>query len=291
MTGRSSRTRARLAQNFLATDAAARRLVAAANLRPGDRVYDLGAGTGRITAALLAVGARVVAVERDPNLARRLRARFEGADVSVVEADWADARLRAPFKVVANPPFNQTAALLRRLLFERPAPESATLILQRGAAERYAGRHLSVVSLTAQPWFQLAVRRGFARHEFVPAPSVDVAVLQLHRRRRPLLDEDHHEPWRAFVGYVVGRSKPDARRSFRNLVSHLQWRRLTQDLAIGEEARLADLTLDQWLGLYRFVRRATPARKQRLALQGAGVRSSSSRAAASTAASEKASGK
>jgi 16S rRNA (adenine1518-N6/adenine1519-N6)-dimethyltransferase len=58
------RSRAALAQNLLVSDAPACALVRAAEVRPGERVYDLGAGTGRITSQLVAAGAGVIAVER-----------------------------------------------------------------------------------------------------------------------------------------------------------------------------------------------------------------------------------
>lgn len=264
MNGRYARIRARLAQNLFAADAPARRLVAAARLTPGDLVYDLGAGTGRVTAALVAAGARVVAVERDPNLARKLRARFEGADVRVVEADLARVGFAAPYRVVANAPFNQTAALLRRLLFEAPAPDVATLVLQREAAERYAGLRASALSLMAQPWFEFAVACPFARRDFVPAPGVDVAVLRIVRRATPLLGEPEATAWRGFVRTAFARGRPEARRTFRGVVSNLQWRRLSPDLGIPAGAACGDLTLDQWLGLYCFVvAHLPPARRAR----------------------------
>ena len=91
-------------QHFIRPDVA-RQLVAAAGIRPDDLVLDLGAGTGVLTVLLAARAARVVAIERDPKLARRLARRMP-ANVSVhersIESAWLPHR---PFRVVANLPF------------------------------------------------------------------------------------------------------------------------------------------------------------------------------------------
>jgi 23S rRNA (adenine-N6)-dimethyltransferase len=263
----AQRTRAALAQNLFAAAGPALALVRRADIAPGDRVYDLGAGTGLITSALVAVGARVVAVERDPNLARKLRARFAASPgVTVLEADLAEVRFRAPFKVVANPPFNCTAALLRRLLAGAPAPEAAALVLQRAAARKWAGLpRPTAVSLTAAPWFELTVTEPFRRRDFTPAPAVDVALLSIASRALPDLDGDLRGRWGAFVRHVFGRGRGDARGAFRNLVSHLQWRRLSADLGLDPDARLAELAYQDWLAIFRFVTaHAPPAKLRRL---------------------------
>ncbi len=260
MSGR--RTRLRLAQNLFASARPARILVASANLTPGDLVYDLGAGAGAVTAALLDAGIRVVAVERDPNLARKLRARFHARPVTVVEADLRDVRFDPPFKVVANPPFNATADLLRRLLTLGNGPDAAALVLQREAALKYGARP-TAVSLAVRPWFALAVAQPFSRHDFVPAPAVEVALLRIVRKPQPDLPAQDAEAWRAFVRYALARPQPDAWRSLRGLVSNLQWRRLSQDLGIAPRALRADLSYEQWLGVFRFVRRCAPPAKQR----------------------------
>ena len=89
------------------------RLVADAGISPGDLVVDIGAGTGAVTAPLVAAGARVIAVELHPRRVAQLRERFDGEDVTVVRADAADLRLpRRPFRVVANPPFACSSALV-----------------------------------------------------------------------------------------------------------------------------------------------------------------------------------
>ncbi len=262
----TQRTRAALAQNLFVAAAPARTLVRHAGVRPGERIYDLGAGTGLVTQALADAGAQVIAVECDANLARKLRARFAGAPmVTVLEADLAEVRFCAPFRVVANPPFNRTAALLRRLLDEAPAPEAAALVLQREAARKWAGLpRPSAVSLAAAPWFELAVTEPFQRRDFTPAPGVDVALLSLVRRACPDLDEDQRDDWTAFVRHVFGRGRADARGAFRTLLSHLQWRRLSAGLGLPPGARLADLAYEDWLTVFRFaVASAAPARRRR----------------------------
>jgi 23S rRNA (adenine-N6)-dimethyltransferase len=264
-----ARTRAALGQNLFASDAPARFLARVADVRPGDRVYDLGAGTGRVTGPLLAAGARIVAVERDANLVGKLRERFEGAPVSIVEADFGDVDFEPPFKVVASPPFNRGADIVRRLLFATPSPEAAALVLQREAAERFAGaRRTTPVSLMARPWFNLDVVYGLRRGDFVPVPGVEVAVLRIRRRARPALGETDAEAWRAFVRYAASRPQAEAWRCLRNLLSRLQWRRLSADLGLDPGVHRTELTAKQWLAIFGFIRAHAPAHKlERLKLR------------------------
>lgn len=266
-----ARSRAALAQNLFVSQAPAGRLVAHAGLQPGDLVYDLGAGTGRVTRELLRAGARVVAVERDPNLARKLADRFAGEAVTVVRGDLLELPFEAPFKVVANPPFNVTGQLLRRLLAAGPRPEAAALTLQREAARRYAGLpRPTPVFLAARPWFELGVRSPFSRRDFVPVPGVEVALLRIDRRKAPDLADDEAPAWRAFLRHAFARPRPDARGALRTLVSNLQWRRLSEDLGMAPDAMRADLTYAQWLGVFRFVSAHAPAHKRRAWLETSG---------------------
>lgn len=60
-------------------------------VRPGDLVFDIGAHVGDRTAAFAGLGARVVAVEPQPHLARFLRLAFAGKSrVTVIEAAVGD---------------------------------------------------------------------------------------------------------------------------------------------------------------------------------------------------------
>jgi 23S rRNA (adenine-N6)-dimethyltransferase len=156
------------------SDGWARRLVAGARVAPGDLVLDIGAGTGAITAQLVAVGARVVAVELHPRRASLLRDRFAGDPVKVVQADACDLRLpRRPFLVVANPPFAAVAAIMKRLL--RSQLVRAELVLPSYAAPRWANDRRA-------RGFVVASRAHVPRSAFRPAAPSDAALVMVARR-------------------------------------------------------------------------------------------------------------
>ena len=154
------------------------RLVDRAAIAPGELVLDIGAGDGVLTERLVAAGARVVAVELHAARAARLRRRFAGEPVVVVEADAADLRLpRRPFRALANPPFGVTTALLRRLLHHGSRLERADLVLPAWAVARWtAGRGPSspVFRVDAGPWVP--------RSAFRPPPPDRARVLVVTRR-------------------------------------------------------------------------------------------------------------
>ncbi|CAA9221536.1 MAG: hypothetical protein AVDCRST_MAG50-608 [uncultured Acidimicrobiales bacterium] len=161
-----------------------RRLVEQADIRPGELVLDVGAGTGAITSELVDAGARVVAVELHARRAATLRNRFAGRPVKVVQADASALRLPGrPFKVVANPPFAISTALLRQLTNPRSHLEQAALVLPAWAAVRWAaGRGVGGIASRSRFTIELGSRvpaRGFR-----PAPP-EAARLLLIRRSGP----------------------------------------------------------------------------------------------------------
>ena len=149
-------------------------MVAAAGVRPGELVLDIGAGEGALTAHLVRAGARVVAVELHPRRAGALRERFPG--ITVVQADAASIRLPGrPFRVVANPPYGISSSLLRTLLAPDSRLVAADLVLQRAVVRKYASG--------AARRFSLAAGLTLPRRAFLPPPRVDSAVLVVRRRR------------------------------------------------------------------------------------------------------------
>jgi 23S rRNA (adenine-N6)-dimethyltransferase len=150
-------------------------------VRAGDLVLDIGAGTGALTCWLVEHGARVVAVELHPRRAGVLRRRFDER-VVVVQTDAGDLRLpRRPFRVVANPPFAATTAIMRRLLTPGSRLLGADLVVPRHVARRWVAPGAPGRARWSK---QFMVERGgnLPRHAFDPPTRADAVVLRIRRR-------------------------------------------------------------------------------------------------------------
>ena len=201
-----SPSRRRLGQHFLDSRRLAARLVADAGVHGRDRVVDLGAGTGVLTAALAHEAASVLAVEVDASLADRLANRFAALpNVTVLRADVSDVPLPCtPYRVVANPPFARTAAILHRLL-DDPAGGlvRADLVVQWQVARHRArvdhGPPMDLLGATWAPWWRFARGRRLPAASFNPRPSVDAGVVEITRRNPSLLPATDFETYAAVV--------------------------------------------------------------------------------------------
>lgn len=164
----------------------AARLVALADVSLGDLVLDVGAGRGVITEALLRAGAHVVAIELHEQRLAFLRERFDGQRVAVVRADATDLRLpRRPFKVVANPPFGVTTALVRRITSPASRLERAALVVPSWAAVRWAsGRGAG--GPAARRAFACSLGPRVPASAFRPVPPGGARVLVVDVRRGPI---------------------------------------------------------------------------------------------------------
>lgn len=183
-------------------------------------MLDLGAGSGRLTAALAARAGRVVAVELDPCWAQSLRERW--ANVDVVHEDATTTALpREPFRVVANVPFDRTTALLRRLLDDPSVPLlRADLVVEWGVAlKRALPWPSSVNDVRWRAWYRFGLERRLPRSSFDPPPAVDAGVLAIERRDRPLVPAAEAAAWTRFVarGFRHGLGAVGAPRALRRL--------------------------------------------------------------------------
>ncbi len=169
----------------------ATRMVADARIRADDVVLEVGPGLGALTGALLASGARVVAMERDPQRVSILQQRFAGPlangqlTLLLGDALKLNPAMSHPWRVLANPPFSLTAPLVRRWLLESQ-PLAIDLVLQREAALKLTGADgaHTRTSILAHACGIPRVVQHLPRDVVTPPSRVDLAVWS-HRRHAP----------------------------------------------------------------------------------------------------------
>jgi 16S rRNA (adenine1518-N6/adenine1519-N6)-dimethyltransferase len=179
-------------QHFLLHPHQARRIVAALQLTGEDTVVEIGAGLGALTGFLAPAARRVIALERDPELARFLReelfAETPGVEVicqDVLEFDFPGAAREAgrPLAVVGNLPYQITSPLLFALIRDIPAMAQAVLMMQQEVGTRLSAspgtKDYGILSVLVQYHFRITRLFSLSPGNFFPPPQVDSAVLRL----------------------------------------------------------------------------------------------------------------
>ena len=245
-----------LSQNFLRNQELVARLVGMANFGPNDTVIDIGAGRGVITRELAKVAKEVVAVEIDPRLEEELRRQFsDNPKVKVVLSDIRRFTLpNYPYKVFANIPFHLTADIVYKLLYYSKPPTEAYLIMAKEAAQKFSGfPRETQFSLLAQPWFDFKILVNIDRSEFTPDPSVDIVLLRISVRQKPLIEPEEEILYKSFIKFAFSTWKKDLKKGLSKILTYSQWKKLAKDNKFNFHSRPTDLNLFQYLSLFRFI--------------------------------------
>lgn len=266
MTAAGHRARKRFGQHWLVDDSVLERIVAAAELSPGDRVLEVGPGRGALTERLLASPLdALVAVELDRDLVAGLRQRFDGDPrFRLIEGDALEVPLRLadeapPTKVVANIPYNITGPLLERLVGRldrpvRPPYQRLVLLVQQEVGERIRARPGSSACSALSVRMQLLARcRSVCPVPprcFAPPPKVMSEVILLE----PLPSEQLLEPAVARqVESLLRRCYASRRKMLRNTLAGLlepePLSRLAADAGVELAQRPQELSPVQWVAL------------------------------------------
>ena len=179
---------ARLGQHFLSDPSILGRIAAAAGIRPGDTVLEIGPGRGSLTAHLASRAGRVVAIEADGRLAAALSRACEGGTVDVLHGDALRVSWPAADCICGNIPYRITSPLIERALAP-PRPRCVVFLIQREVADRLAAgpgsRTYGALSAGVQLVAKVERLFGVPRGAFRPAPRVDSAVVRLTPHEPP----------------------------------------------------------------------------------------------------------
>ena len=231
-------------QHFLRNPRLIAELIGHSNIRRGDLVIDIGAGSGAITAVLARRCRQVLAYENEPGTLNKLQQNMRRhKNVKVIAQDFLLAKLPdEPYKVFANIPFHLSADIVRKLTNndETHTPQAIYLIVQKQFAQKIVPsdwHFTSQLGTQLAPWWQTRIRRPLRRTDFTPPPAVDTVLLELKPRPEPLLPTLERDKYQSFVAKCYASQKvfADAPRV---------------KASINPERKPSELTPEEWVRLY-----------------------------------------
>lgn len=172
-------------QNFLRNRGAVEKIVAAVDPAADETVVEIGPGEGVLTEKLAELPNRLVAIEIDPDLEKRLRARF-GDRIELRNEDAVETALPdTPFRAVGNLPYNVGTPILRRVIAD-PHCRRAVFMLQKEVADRVAAKPgtepYGYLTLYVQAFASAKSIMTLEPKSFHPPPKVRSAVVVLDPR-------------------------------------------------------------------------------------------------------------
>jgi 16S rRNA (adenine1518-N6/adenine1519-N6)-dimethyltransferase len=218
-------------QNFLISERAFRAIVDATVRADDDWIVEIGAGLGTLTARLAEriPEGKLIALERDPDMLRVLRAELAGVDnvdIEDVDALRYDLRMAArwrgdPITVCGNLPYHIAAPLLFKIIEARAGVRHAVVMIQKEMADRLVAapgtKAYGALGVMIRTYVDVSVVARVGAGSFAPPPRVDSAVVRLvplpgAAPRVPIADEAHYS---AVVHAAFGQRRKTLRNALR----------------------------------------------------------------------------
>ncbi len=223
----------------------------------GQRVLEIGAGGGVLTAELLAAGGRLIACELDLEWAVTLKQRLRGHDATTVvldalRIDWR--RLPHPTLVAGNLPFNVGTRIIEGLLPHGNTVPRAAFMVQKEVADRLTASpgeaaYSSFSVMTAA--YARVVRLGtVAPGSFRPPPKVSAAFVGLELRSPPLA-VDQMPAFIRLVRLAFAQRRKTLRNSLASGLGRERSERLLEAAGLDPRCRAQELDLAAFVELFR----------------------------------------
>ncbi len=250
-----------LGQHFLRSEKALREIVNSGDIKNTDTILEIGPGEGVLTAKLLTLANKVIAVEKDTDLISGLNERFkkEIKSKKLILLNQ-DALLFDPkiyfgnkkYKLIANIPYYITGAIIEKYLSNFSQPELAVLLMQKEVAERIVAKNKkgSILSIAVKVYGDPQIISKVPRGAFVPPPSVESAVLLIKNISRDFFNKKEICDEKLFFEILkttFGKKRNQMSRSFGEYLKNKEIAlEILNTISIDSKTRPEDMSLSDW---------------------------------------------
>lgn len=257
-----TRKGARLGQHFLKARWAAQLVARSAGLpvqtdTDPRTVLEIGPGTGNLTDELLALGGRVIAIEKDSALVEILKLRFKSEIASgaltIVEDDIRNVSPESleltdrSYVLAANIPYYITGDIIRTFLEAKAQPKQMALLVQKEVAHRIArSKKESILSLSVKAYGTPKYIKTVSRSCFAPAPNVDSAILAIENISHEFFSSITEERFFKAIKTGFGSKRKMLAGNLKKIAKPEKIAEAFKTCSITPKARAEDVSLEQW---------------------------------------------
>ncbi|MFH0906841.1 MAG: 16S rRNA (adenine(1518)-N(6)/adenine(1519)-N(6))-dimethyltransferase RsmA [bacterium] len=183
-----------MGQNFLINEMVLKKIVNTADISENDIVLEIGSGLGGLTHELALKAKKVIAIEKDKNIAEALKRILKNhKNIEIIQGDilkLSDNKTLlslSDYKITANIPYYLTSALIRLFLESKNPPQEIVLLIQKQVAQRICAKppKMSLLAVSVQFYSCPKIISRISKESFWPKPKVDSAILKIGNIKKP----------------------------------------------------------------------------------------------------------
>ncbi|MBM3207500.1 MAG: ribosomal RNA small subunit methyltransferase A [Chlamydiae bacterium] len=251
-------------QNFLIDGNIIKKIVATADVNKDDIVLEIGPGPGALTEEMLELGAHVIAIEKDSELAKALH-RFQTEDqrLTIFEDDILEFPLEEYFsnilknsqkiKVVANLPYHITTPIIAKLLPLFSIIDTMTLMVQKEVGLRFTAakgcKDYSSFTIFIEHYAQAKYSFTVEPTCFYPKPTVQSAVI--HFKLHPMDPIENKEALFLLIRTAFTKRRKMLKSSLKEIYPSEKIERCLLELNLNPLSRPEELSKEDFVNLHK----------------------------------------
>lgn len=229
-----------LGQNFLRDNVILDKIFSSIDFTGCKRVIEIGPGDGALTKNLIHTGLPITAIEIDNNLANHLAKRYINQEgIKIINQDILKTDLKK-FEgnrniFVGNLPYNISSQIILNLLESGISFNSATFLIQKELANRFAPKEGKSTKISLQANFFANVEQLFDVHPeaFVPKPKVTSTLIKISPHNRNQKRIKDYARLKNLLSLCFANPRKQIRSSLRHLINSFE--QLTFEVSLRPE--------------------------------------------------------
>lgn len=242
-----------LGQNFLIDKNIIKNITDNLDVKEGDLIVEIGAGSGALTKKLKEKKANILAFEIDKRLEAQLK-NITDDKTKIVYEDFLRIEINEVIKkykfnnlyFVGNLPYYITTPIINKITKSKLNLKQMVFMVQKEVGERFTAspktKAYSSITVFLNYNYEIQKLMIVSKECFIPKPKVDSVVLKFTKRNYHVRPKNE-----AFFEEIVKESFKYKRKTLKNNLKNYNIEKMFKDLNLKDSIRAEELTIEEFI--------------------------------------------